>query len=47
MTGRDILCRNRQGFGIQSVKHKEKLSKGHENQRRITQGNELHRCWIR
>ena len=31
---------------IYSVKHTEKLSKGHENKCQITQGNGLHRCQI-
>ena len=47
-TGREMLCRNRQGCLITQCKTQRKWSKGHiENPGQITQGNGLHRCWIR
>ena len=46
-SGSDILCQNRQGVGLHGVEHTENDKKRHENQRWITQGNELLRCRIR
>ena len=45
-TGRETLCHNRQGVGLQCTTHR-KLSKRYENQPHTTQGNALVRCWIR
>ena len=45
-TGRDVLCRNRRGVGLYSVKRIEDDQKGMKTMW-IIQGNELHRCLIR